>query len=371
MMIKVGIRVDASIKIGSGHVMRCLTLAEMLRRSGADVHFVCREHDGNLCGYVHRLGFSVYQLPAFEEPKGQKAKETTFEPWLGASWSLDVAQTAGNLSGGNGELDWLVIDHYAIDSRWEKKARTFARRIFVIDDLANRTHDCDVLLDQNLFDRMEQRYEGLVPTDCVKLLGPQYALLREEFQFIRTKAKVREGSIRKVLIFFGGTDPTGETLKTVKALAGLAIEDMEFDVVVGGGNEQREDIARFCAAHNHFRFHCQVDYMSQLMLHADLALGAGGSTTWERCCLGLPSITLTTADNQVEITQAVAKLGATIYLGHYNEITEQAWLDCFEQLQRSPEQIAAMSLTGLKLMDNLKEYGVTDVFSSVLKDEVD
>ncbi|OUS75127.1 UDP-2,4-diacetamido-2,4,6-trideoxy-beta-L-altropyranose hydrolase [Paenibacillus sp. MY03] len=366
-MMRVGIRVDASIEIGSGHVMRSLTLAERLRRSGADVHFVCREHEGNLCDYVQRQGFHVYRLPACEETKGQKVKGTGYETWLGESWSIDVAQTEGSLRD-NGLLDWLVIDHYAIDSRWEKKARAFARRIFVIDDLANRTHDCDILLDQNLFDRMVQRYDGLVPSACVKLLGPQYALLREEFQLARAKARIRDGSIRNVLIFFGGTDPTGETLKTLKAMARLVMTEVEFDVVVGGANEQLDDIARFCATHNHFRLHSQIDYMSRLMLHADLALGAGGSTTWERCFLGLPSVTITTADNQVEITKMVALTGATFYLGHYNEISEQAWFDCFDQLQRSPELVTAMSSAALMLINHFNED--TDILNSMLKDEV-
>lgn len=367
MTMRVGIRADASIEIGSGHVMRSLTLAERLRRRGADVRFVCREHEGNLCDYIYRLGFPVYRLPAPEERMGRKANGAGYETWLGESWLLDVAQTEASLSVDDGELDWLIIDHYAIDSRWEKKARTFAKRIFVIDDLANRTHDCDVLLDQNLFDRMEQRYEGLVPNTCVKLLGPQYALLREEFQLARTKARVREGSIRNVLIFFGGTDPTGETLKTLKAIARLDMTEIAFDVVVGGTNEQRDHIEQFCASHNHFRFHCQIDYMSRLMLQADLALGAGGSTTWERCCLGLPSVTLTTADNQVEITKTVAKFGATFYLGHYNEISEQAWHDCLEQLRQNPKLVAGMSSTGRMLMDHMTENasGVIDIFSSM------
>ncbi len=157
--MRVVFRADASLNIGSGHVMRCLTLANALRESGASCFFVCREHPGNLLELIREQGFEAIGLPlpkTFESLHGKhSSSRLTYAGWLGDSWQRDAEQTLAAL---NGELaDWLVVDHYALDSAWEESLRPACRRLLVIDDLADRDHRCDLLLDQNLVAKMAER----------------------------------------------------------------------------------------------------------------------------------------------------------------------------------------------------------------------
>lgn len=207
-MKSVAIRVDSSQVMGSGHLMRCLTLAERLRCEGTDVRFICRDLVGNPAHLAREKGFALELLPRREE----NSALTGYTAWLTVSQETDATETIAALErAGRAFLDRLIIDHYAIDEVWEKHLRPYTKEIFVIDDLANRRHDCDVLLDQNFYRHMQHRYDGLVPTTCRLLLGPQYALLREEFYRVRETMRVRDGSLRRILVFYGGSDLTSET----------------------------------------------------------------------------------------------------------------------------------------------------------------
>lgn len=312
--MKIIFRADASIQIGSGHVMRCLTLADRLRERGATVHFICRELPGHLGGLLVDKGYPVGWLPAPGSDDPAIPTHTAHSAWLGVPWQADAEQPRAMLAG-LPEVDWLIVDHYALDRTWEAQMRPLVERIMVIDDLADRPHDCDLLLDQNLYPNLEHRYDNLVPTDCRKLLGPRYALLRPEFGEARKTLRVRDGSIRRILIFFGGSDPTNETTKALEAIRLLDRPDINVDVVVGETNPHKEKVKTLCATLPNVIYHCQVSNMAELMAAADLAIGAGGATTWERCCLGLPSVVCIIADNQVEMTNALANDGCLLSLG--------------------------------------------------------
>lgn len=309
----IAFRTDASVQIGSGHVMRCLTLADELRQRGADLRFVCREHPGNLIDLIAAKGYPVARLPQAETGYIAATEDVGHAAWLGVSWEDDAAETIAAIS--ESKPDWLIVDHYALDHRWEEVLRPHVGKIMVIDDLADRRHDCDVLLDQNLYQEMEIRYDNLVPTVCQKLLGPKYALLRPEFSMARKSLRSRNGEIKRVLVFFGAVDSTNETAKALQAVAGISDRHFAVDVVVGGGNPHKEQIQNLCAAHVGFHYHCQVDNMAALMAAADLAIGAGGATTLERCALGLPSLVIAVAVNQELLCDYLAKRGIIIYLG--------------------------------------------------------
>lgn len=313
------IRTDSSLQIGSGHVMRCLTLADELRLRGAEVSFICRENLGNLIGLIEGKGYQIMRLPQPNTEYVIEFEDVAHAAWLGVPWKQDAAEVIALL--GNTEPDWLIIDHYAIDHRWEEKLRPHVGKIMVIDDLADRPHVCDLLLDQNLNQGMETRYDNLVPGSSQKLLGPKYALLRPEFANARKNLRQRDGQVRRVMVFFGGVDPTNESEKTLRALASIKDRQFEIDVVVGGGNLHREQIRNLCQAHEGFHYHCQVDNMAELMVRADLAIGSGGATTWERCFLGLPSIVLILADNQKQTVKNLDRLGIIISLGDAQDIT--------------------------------------------------
>lgn len=310
------IRVDSSEQIGSGHLMRCLTLAERLRKDGAEVHFVCRDLSGNLNHLVREQGFSLHILPRHADHPAL----TGYAAWLTVPQGVDAEETAAILRQ-LFPVGQLVVDSYALDMSWEQKVRPLVQEILVIDDLANRRHDCDILLDQNFYREMRHRYDGLVPPYCKLLLGPGHALLREEFYEAREKIGVRDGVLRRILVFYGGSDATRETEKAIRALVQLQLSFVAVDVVVGGSNPRRASIEELCAAHDFLHYHCQVSNMAELMAHADLCLGAGGTTTWERCFLGLPAIVTAVAENQIQICEDCAEAGYIRYLGRWDEVT--------------------------------------------------
>ena len=312
------IRVDSSEQIGSGHLMRCLTLAERLRKDGTDVHFISRDLAGSLHRLVEEHGFLLHLLPQHEVDPNL----TGYTAWLTVPQVVDAEET-GEILSRMQPVSRLIVDSYALDAVWEQRLRPLVREIFVIDDLANRRHDCDMLLDQNFYREMRHRYDGVVPPACKLLLGPSHALLREEFYEAREHLRERDGILRRILVFYGGSDTTGETEKAIRALLQLQLPSVAVDVVVGGSNPRRASIENLCAAHDFLHYHCQVSNMAELMAHADLCLGAGGTTTWERCFLGLPAIVTAVAENQIQICEDCAEAGYICYLGRWDEVRQE------------------------------------------------
>jgi len=332
-------RTDASMKIGTGHIMRCLTLADRLRAKGAEIAFINRALPGNLSHFVKSNGYKVYQLPCADE-KFDNA---------GISWETDAEQTASFLSKQKLLADWLIVDQYDLDKNWELKVRPYVKKIMVIDDLADRPHDCDLLLDQNFYINLNHRYEGLVPNHCQKLLGPRYLLLRPEFGEARKNLRERHGSVKRIFIFFGGSDASNQTLKALKAIRLLDRGDIGIDVVVGSSNRHQEQIKRLCGTMPGATFYCQVKNMAQLMLNADLAIGAGGTTTWERCYLGLPTITIITAPNQAEMTAAVAAAGATWNIGRQEKVKITDIANSIKKALNNPYFVKITGLNAMRL----------------------
>jgi UDP-2,4-diacetamido-2,4,6-trideoxy-beta-L-altropyranose hydrolase len=217
-----------------------------------------------------------------------------------------------------------VVDHYGLDASWELRVAPHTQRILVIDDLANRRHECDALLDQNYYAGLERRYDGLVPRDCRLHLGPAHVLLRREFRVERAAMRERDGVVRRILVAFGSSDESGETIKALAALRSLRRIGVAIDVVAGATNPRRDDVRSLCAALENCTYHEQVDYIARLIGAADLGLGAGGSAMWERCVLGLPSLTAVTAANQLHTAVATSAAGAIVLLGEANAVTADA-----------------------------------------------
>lgn len=292
MSLGVAFRVDATSRIGTGHFMRCLTLADALRQRGAQIRFVSRGLPAYLGDMLESRGIEFAPL---DNTAGEAAGDLAHSSWLGTSQDRDVQDSAATLE--DRKWDWLVVDHYALDARWENAMRASVGKIMVIDDLADRVHDCEVLLDQNYYHDMQTRYQGKVPEQCRLLLGPRYALLREEFRKLRAQVKPRSGEVRRILMFFGGIDAGNYTGLTINALSGLDLKGAEVDVVIGAQHSHRTEIEQACTTQG-YACHVQTPRMAELMATADISIGAGGSATWERCCLGLPALSLCTAENQ-------------------------------------------------------------------------
>jgi UDP-2,4-diacetamido-2,4,6-trideoxy-beta-L-altropyranose hydrolase len=352
-------RVDSSNEIGSGHISRCLTLAKSLRERGFDCLFLCRDHPGNFNSWLISAGFSVELLPV--DPKlEQNCPERPYEKWIGSSVVADAEATISFIREKRNEL--VVVDHYGLDYAWEDKLRPHTNKIVAIDDLANRRHNANYLLDQNLVSNYQTRYSGLLSKDCVPLLGPEFALLQPEYSRLRPAATPRTGPVRRILIFFGGSDSANLTGLSVSAFLKLGRSDIELDVVLGNGSSRSTQIERCARVHPNVHIHHSLPTLAHLMLKADLAIGAAGSTAWERCCLGLPSIVITLADNQKEIAEELNRRGAVRWLGHHNTVTQDSLADSLRSVLNEAS-IEQWSRNCVGITDGAGTFKITSILS--------
>ena len=321
-LIPILFRCDASLSIGSGHLMRCRTLARELQRRGAEITFLCRRQPGDLVTLLEQE-FPVLALPEqpLEPCYGLEGREL-YGAWLGCSQTIDAAQCLEALAqAGITSASWLVADHYGLDARWEAQllgglaGGAAAPKLLVIDDLADRPHQADLLLDQNFFgEATEQRYQGLVPPQCRQLLGPHYALLGLEYAQLHPLVPQRT-ELRRVLVFFGGVDPANLTCRALEALIDPALAHLAVDVVLGRQSPYRQVVEELVARRPYTTLHGPLPSLAGLIARADLAIGAGGATTWERACLGLPSLVVAIAANQLPFAQALDQAGYLKLLG--------------------------------------------------------
>lgn len=324
------IRTDATQLIGGGHVMRCLSLANVLADNGWQVLF---------CGIDQTLQIAPLLGRASHEWRTMESVDNAEELRSHVPDGCDV----------------LIVDHYSLDQKFERKCRDFARKILVIDDLANRSHDCNVLLDQTL-GRSPKDYKHLVPADCRLLLGPSFALLRPQFTDVRKdvmKKRAAQNTLTKILVSFGTTDPYNLSERSLLALQ-MANFQGHTDVITGPQTPHIESI-RAVAARSSFSVtvHSEVDDMAALMVQADLSIGAGGTTSWERCCVGLASLIIVVADNQKFITSQLEKVGAAACLGWHETTTVKDISDKITTVLRHPEHIKQMSEKAATVCDGL------------------
>ncbi|MGQ5522533.1 UDP-2,4-diacetamido-2,4,6-trideoxy-beta-L-altropyranose hydrolase [Chitinimonas sp. PSY-7] len=318
--MRVLVRTDASLAIGFGHVARCLTLAHALCKGGALVTFACRSLPGNALAQISGQGFPVFALP------GQYPQDTThsnIEALI--DWQADLAALQAEMDE-QPPFDWVLVDHYGLDAGWEKAARAIASHIAVIDDLANRPHDADVLLDQNLT-ATAAAYADLVPAKCQMLLGPRYALLRPEFSGEPIAIAPQVG---RVLVSFGGVDVGGETFKVLDALA--AFPALEVDIVAGAANPRWAQLQQRVAGHSSWWLQRFVSDFAVLMRQVDLFIGAGGGTSWERAALGLPTVCIAIAANQEANAEQLSRQGVHRYLGPSQAVTVAALKQVINEL---------------------------------------
>lgn len=315
--------------------MRCLTLANALRARRVECLFVCRNHKGNSIQRVIDANFEAKVLP-LDGPFGGHSEDEfqlVHAAWLGTSWQVDAEQTIAAIEADF--FDWIVVDHYALDARWESALRPYCSKLMVIDDLADREHICDLLLNQNLIADLEHQYDGSLPGNCARLLGPNYALLQPEYEVLRSHILPRSGRVNRIFVYFGGADIHNVTGRTTRAFLSLNRKDISVDVVISPGHQYENDIREQANGHANITIHDALPSLAELMAGADLAIGAGGTTSWERCCLGLPSLVVTLAENQKPIALELARHGLVRWVGHHDQVDDKrlkaALLDCLRQ----------------------------------------
>ncbi|WP_169047031.1 UDP-2,4-diacetamido-2,4,6-trideoxy-beta-L-altropyranose hydrolase [Aeromonas salmonicida] len=319
MAFNVAFRLDAGAEIGLGHLMRCLAIADRLRAAGAECHFLC--HD----------------LPAHLLPLLQAHHHH----------SLTTQDDAGPLPGL--QPDWLVFDHYQIDRVVEQELAVHCDQLLVIDDLADRPHHCQLLLDQGPL-RTAADYQPLIPADCRLLLGTDYALLRPA---CRQLARQQTSQWQRGLICFGGADPAGACLTTLNSLARLPwARTIQWTLVAGGANPFWPELEQRVSELSELKIALlrQSDQMAQLMNQHDFAIGAAGGMTWERACLGLPTLAVPIVDNQQFNDEVIARfqLAERLTLG---ELAEPARL--MQALQRLELQADDYRQRGQQQVDGL------------------
>ena len=361
--MKVVIRADASLQIGTGHVMRCLTLAEALKEKSTQVEFICREHESNLIDFIQDKGFKAHALSMIEnDSEVLKTADRTSENilnhahWLGATQQQDAYECKAILK--KISPDWLIVDHYAIDEMWQIELQGTYKKLMVIDDLGDRRQLCDLLVDQNYGSTLD-KYQSLVPRHCEILVGSNYALLRPEFALWRESSLNRrlKPNLKNILISLGGVDPDNYTEHVLEALKqSILPKDVLVTVIMGSTAPHLQSVQQQAQTVPYkTEIKVNVSNMAELMANADLAIGAAGATTWERCCLGLPSIQIVIAENQKAIAEFLAEKNAIKLIVQLPEISGQ--LASSQDWMKDVSQMASLICDGL---------GVTKVIKAMI-----
>lgn len=358
-------RVDASLKIGTGHVMRCLTLADTLRDNGVHCHFISREHPGNLNSLVLQRGYSLSILPICDSVSIEKESDLFHAGWLGASQHADAQEVSVILRAI--KPDAIVVDHYALDFRWETELREPNRKIIVIDDLADRHHECDLIIDQNL-GQSRYEYTNKIPSYCKSLIGTKYCLLRPEFAEARSASLLRRkhNSLTNILISMGGVDVGNATSYVLDSIKEELLPNHKITIVLGTHSPYVADVTEISKS-----LPCPSELivgtnsMANLMRESDLAIGAAGSTSWERCCMGLPTLMAILAENQKISAERLQAAGAAINFSLHPH-SQPSLKEIFTSLKNDPEKLASMSKYSEHITDGLGRLRITKKLINLL-----
>lgn len=338
--MNVFIRTDSSKYMGSGHVMRCLTLADGLKERGEQVEFICRDLPGNLSGLIEERGYKVHLLAFDAEDYKQENYTDEYAFWLAVPWEQDVQET---LSAIKGTCNLLIVDHYGLDYQWQSHSREKAEKVMVIDDLASRQHDCDYLLDHNFYVGADERYQSLVPEQCVQFVGPKYALIRPEILKARAWREQYYSFPSKehfnCLVFMGGSDTPNYTQKVVEQLLKLT-HVVKITVVLGAANPNIQILEAQYAEETKVVLIVQPQDYYQLLAQADFVVGAGGVSTLERFCIGVPQYVFQIADNQKAVCKNLQYTSGAEFIGDITKKRGTLCLGCFHEI----------SIAGLKKM---------------------
>lgn len=359
----IAFRVDSSFNIGSGHVMRCITLAHaLLKGMNANILFFCREYEGCIIDVIKNSGFDVISMEANVSPI---KNDSTYQTWLGATQEEDAEHfiTAANKQGVV-KFDFIIADHYAISEVWETNVRDMTNGLAAIDDLANRKHFCDFIIDQNYFKNFEGRYNFLTNIECKKLLGPKFTLLREEFSDIKKKFPFFESRIPQkiITIFFGGTDPAGYTENALRGLLAKLDDSYSINVILGKSNPNIDHLKSYEQRYIQVTIYIQVSNMSDHIGQSILFVGAIGATTWERCICGTPGIVSSIAENQIQAAIDLHEISAHYYLGRAELLSDDDYGNAALKLLNSTKLLKQQYIASKALVS---ESGAREVSNQI------
>lgn len=301
--MKVAVRTDATSEMGIGHLRRCLSLADALHDLGGTPCFVIRDDD------VARHVMAGRPYPVFWLPETGGAPSTDRVPhaaWSKGGWRRDAQETAAALT--TLAPDWVIVDHYAFDARWHEMVRaSLVCAILAIDDLGDRSLAVDVLLDGNAAASHADKYAGRLTRPMRLLTGPRYALLAPAY---RTAARYAfSAEVRSIGIFLGGTDGKGLSATVLETLRHEAGFVGPVEIVSSGANPGLEELARACEADGNTTLLVDLPDLAAFYARHDLQIGAGGTSSYERCCIGVPTVAIIFAANQLAVVPVLRALG--------------------------------------------------------------
>ena len=319
-------RVDSSYEIGTGHVMRCLNLARVLLNCGVKVLFICRNLKGNLINII-KNEFQVLVIEDYHTENNKNNDKKSIHNFY-INQNLDSLNTIKLIESLNIEnFCYLIIDHYSLDREWEKvlqkKYKNEENKLFkilVVDDLFNREHICDFILDQNIITQ-NNPYLNLINQNTKCILGPYFALLSSEYS-LKKKTIVKRNTIKTILVFFGGIDKNNLTMKVINILLNNRFKDKIINIVIGKNNRELQNIKKITESRKNFNLFIQIDSLANLLSKSDLVIGGGGVNSWERECMEVPTILISLSENQVNLAKSITDLGKVKYLGHYDQLED-------------------------------------------------
>lgn len=344
--MKIVFRADSGIHIGSGHIKRCLVLARQLKQAGNQVYFISKKHNQFLSEEIS----SEFLLLTIEKDYSDDQINVTYESWIG-NLTNDLIQTNEYLSQ-IGDVDLVVIDHYSIGYEYESKLLT--KKICVIDDIHQQKHFCHFLINVN---------PGSRPMDYLITTDNQLTrfLLGLNFSFI-DKSLIQQDRVgKKILIYFGANDSDHNTLKFVQYLVKKK-SNFEFIVVLDKKHPTYTEIEKLINENSNFELHGINNYFSQLLVQTYLFIGAGGSTTWERAFIGIPSIVVCVAENQVENCEIAESFEIAKYVGFSNDIDRVKLEEVYNFIQNDGATINRMRNSCYGLLDNQGCFRISQIF---------
>lgn len=363
--MKIVFRVDSGFHMGIGHVMRCLTLASELKKNNHEIIFIIKNHLGFDSELINKK-FMTYVLEKGVRTDLSYESKKDYRNWLGETWQDDLIQTNKILTQ-IGLVDLVIVDHYALDESYERKL--LASKVMVIDDLMNRDHYCDILLDQNITANNEAYKNFLIKKDARLLAGPQFALLRDEFKEKHLQVNIGDKNriINSILIFFGASDVNGDCFKLANALSDEILKKYHITFILNSSHKDFKKLENKIQIYPNIHLMSFVDNLANLMMKTDLFIGAGGTTSWERSCLGVATAILSVADNQTLICEELGRRQVCLYLGPSLQMNNIKWLQFFEEIVPNNSLWYGYRSNSFNLIDGLGTSRVVAAIEEMFK----
>lgn len=346
-MKKVVIRADSSLAIGSGHIVRCISLAKELRNLGWEVHFLTILYKGNFNYLIEKQNF---QLKEFLINKNDSQDRELNDARISKNYINKI------------NPDLIVLDNYSLGKVWEKYIKSDTYTLAVIDDFIDRKHICDFLINQNFFDNEKKIEKKFLRNSIQPLIGPKFSLIDSSYRDEKKALKKKSNSVKTILLFFGGVDPDNVTSKVLRALKDKNFDQYHFELVIGAENPNKNEILEIFKEKQNLTIHHQLKSMAEVIARSDIAICSGGSNTWERACLGLPSLVITLAKNQVSYSKKLNELGYIEWLGDFRDIDEKVIRTKVLSFIKNSKKRLMMSKLSMGIVDG---YGSKRVIETI------